>query len=178
MGSKPSTTSEWIVPLEDLTAVQRAAGLLAELFRPPAVVLLSGPLGAGKTTLVQAILRQWGVTETVKSPTFDLVHLFVLPQWTVYHADLYRIESDDELDAVDLPPPGDPGAVVLVEWGERLVSRYPDYFTGVLTPRAAGGRLLTMTGHGQEAIRLRRWLAVGGFRRGGEETLEDQSDGI
>jgi tRNA threonylcarbamoyladenosine biosynthesis protein TsaE len=57
----------------------------------PAVVTLSGDLGAGKTTLVQAICRGCGVRESVTSPTFALVHQYGASRWPVYHLDLDRV---------------------------------------------------------------------------------------
>ena len=60
---------------------------------PPLVVAISGELGAGKTTLVQAICRGYGVTEDITSPTYALVHRYAAPRSTVYHLDLYRLKS-------------------------------------------------------------------------------------
>ena len=59
---------------------------------PPLVVTLSGELGAGKTTLVQAICEGYGVSGEVTSPTFALVHEYEAPRSTVYHLDLYRLD--------------------------------------------------------------------------------------
>lgn len=97
----------------------RAVGAeLAARLPAPRVVLLTGPLGAGKTTLAQGWLAALGVSDTVKSPTFDLVHQYATGAGAAYHVDLYRLAPappPEELD-VPLPPPAD--AVVLVEWGE------------------------------------------------------------
>ena len=65
---------------------------------PPLVVTLTGELGAGKTTLVQAICRGYGVTEDVTSPTFALVHRYAAPRSPVFHLDLYRLEIADGAD--------------------------------------------------------------------------------
>ena len=67
---------------------------------PPLVVTLSGELGAGKTTLVQAICEGYGVSGEVTSPTFALVHEYEAPRSTVYHLDLYRLDRPDQLDAL------------------------------------------------------------------------------
>ena len=94
--------------------------------RPPLLVVLSGDLGAGKTTLVQAICRGYGVTEPITSPTYALVHEYHAARSRVFHLDLYRLEREDELtnigwdDIVD-----DPHALLLVEWPERAGSRLP-----------------------------------------------------
>src|SRR4051794_1501512 len=67
------------------------------LASPPLVVTITGELGAGKTTLAQAICRGYGVTDDVTSPTFSLVHRYSGTKSPVYHLDLYRLKSPDEL---------------------------------------------------------------------------------
>src|SRR5215216_2069745 len=64
---------------------------------PPLVVTISGELGAGKTTLVQAICHGYGVKDAVTSPTFALVHRYTARRSAVFHLDLYRLERLDEL---------------------------------------------------------------------------------
>ena len=64
---------------------------------PPLIITLAGDLGAGKTTLAQAICAGYGVTESVTSPTFALVHRYGAPRSPVYHLDLYRIQRPSEL---------------------------------------------------------------------------------
>src|SRR3954471_19073419 len=65
--------------------------------RPPLLVTITGDLGAGKTTLVKAICHGYGVTDDVTSPTFTLVHQYAAARSAVYHLDLYRVRSPDEL---------------------------------------------------------------------------------
>jgi tRNA threonylcarbamoyladenosine biosynthesis protein TsaE len=92
---------------------------------PPLAVALSGELGAGKTTLVQAICRGYGVTEEVTSPTFALVHRYVAPRSPVYHLDLYRLNSPAELDQIGWDELLGEDALLLVEWPERAGDRMP-----------------------------------------------------
>ncbi|HSY80916.1 MAG TPA: tRNA (adenosine(37)-N6)-threonylcarbamoyltransferase complex ATPase subunit type 1 TsaE, partial [Gemmatimonadaceae bacterium] len=67
---------------------------------PPVLIAISGDLGAGKTTLIQAICRGYGVTEPVTSPTFALVHEYRAPRSPVFHIDLYRLERPAELTSI------------------------------------------------------------------------------
>lgn len=94
--------------------------------RPPLVVTLSGDLGAGKTTLVQAICRGYGVEEDVTSPTYALVHQYASPRSTVYHLDLYRLEGESALTNIGWDEIVDDGhALVLVEWPDRAGGHLP-----------------------------------------------------
>lgn len=91
----------------------------------PLVVTLAGDLGAGKTTLAQAVCRGYGVTEAVTSPTYALVHTHASPRGPVYHLDLYRLESPAELDNVGWDEIVGAHALVLVEWPTRAGDRLP-----------------------------------------------------
>ena len=93
--------------------------------RPPLVVGISGDLGAGKTTLVRAICRGAGVESEVTSPTFALVHQYEGKQFPIYHLDLYRLESPDEMTNVGWDDIVSAEALVLVEWPERAGTRMP-----------------------------------------------------
>lgn len=91
----------------------------------PLVVTLAGELGAGKTTLVQAICRGYGVTEPVTSPTFALVHEYAAPRSPVLHLDLYRLRSPAELEGLGWDELVSGDALVLVEWPERAGDMLP-----------------------------------------------------
>jgi tRNA threonylcarbamoyl adenosine modification protein YjeE len=96
-----------------------------EAARPPLVVAIAGDLGAGKTTLVKAICRGAGVREEVTSPTFALVHRYDGSRAPVYHLDLYRLSSPDELTNLGWDDIVREHAIVLVEWPERAGDRLP-----------------------------------------------------
>jgi tRNA threonylcarbamoyladenosine biosynthesis protein TsaE len=94
---------------------------LASNMSAPLLVLLSGELGAGKTTLAKGIISGLGAAaeEEVTSPTFTLVHTFGGP-WKVYHVDLYRVSDVQEFDSLGLEDLFAEPAIVLIEWPERM----------------------------------------------------------
>ena len=91
-----------------------------------ATVLLIGNLGAGKTTLAKGLVKGLGAAnpEEVSSPTFTLIHEYGSPA-TVYHVDLYRLESAREVASLGLDELFDRDALVLIEWGERFPDLMP-----------------------------------------------------
>jgi tRNA threonylcarbamoyladenosine biosynthesis protein TsaE len=95
--------------------------LAAEL-APPRIVLLRGDLGAGKTTLVKGIAEGFHAAraEDVTSPTFTLIHEYRSPRATLYHIDLYRIETQREFDTLGLDDLLAPDSILLIEWGEKF----------------------------------------------------------
>lgn len=88
-------------------------------------VLLSGTLGAGKTVFTQGLAVGLGVAEPVTSPTFVLVRPY-RGRVVMHHADLWRLETRDEISALDLEEVIDlGGAVAVIEWGERAAEMFP-----------------------------------------------------
>ena len=85
-------------------------------------IALSGPLGAGKSSLARAMLRGLGVTGAIPSPTYTLVEPYTVHGREAYHVDLYRIGDAEELEMLGLSELGE-GAVLLVEWPERDAAR-------------------------------------------------------
>lgn len=92
--------------------------------KPPMLILLSGELGAGKTTLTKGIVTGLGAAreEDVTSPTFTLVHKYQ-GRARVYHVDLYRISGFHDLETLGLEDLFSEDAVVIVEWPDRLTLR-------------------------------------------------------
>jgi len=95
---------------------------LASLLAPPKIVLLRGNLGAGKTTIVKGIAQGFKAAEEedVTSPTFTLIHEYRGPKATLYHIDLYRIDTQRELETLGLDDLTTPDSVLLMEWGEKF----------------------------------------------------------
>lgn len=104
---------------------QTGADLAARL-RPGDVVLVSGELGAGKTTFVRGALRALGVDGLVTSPTFVVGHAFDGVSGPVSHLDLYRLAGMGDEDPGLLEPFFAPDAIVFVEWPEQADGAWPD----------------------------------------------------
>jgi len=95
---------------------------LASQLAPPKIVVLRGDLGAGKTTLVKGIAEGFNAAshDDVTSPTFTLIHEYRGPSVTVYHIDLYRIDTPRELETLGLDDLMTDNSVLLIEWGEKF----------------------------------------------------------
>jgi tRNA threonylcarbamoyladenosine biosynthesis protein TsaE len=95
---------------------------LATELKPGSIVLLRGDLGAGKTTMVKGIAEgfQAAKAEDVTSPTFTLIHEYRGPAVTLYHIDLYRIDTQREFDTLALDDLMTPKSILLIEWGEKF----------------------------------------------------------
>ena len=111
---------------DEETAAVGAA--IAERLTPPAVVMLIGDLGAGKTTLAKGLVAALGAApaEDVLSPTFSLVHEYEADP-KVYHLDLYRLETVPEIETLGLEDLWDQQAVVIIEWGEKFDLALPGH---------------------------------------------------
>ena len=133
----------------DTVAVGRK---LAGLLNPPQFLLLRGELGTGKTTLVKGIAQALDAAEPdeVTSPTFTLIHEFDGSQngtpVKLYHLDVYRLESERQLETLGLEDLMTPNALVVVEWGEKFKS-IKKRATGEIVIESTGGdaRKITVT---------------------------------
>ena len=126
----------------------RALGeVLGRFARPGYVYLLSGELGAGKSTLTQGVLNGLGSEEQARSPTFVIVAEYPgrLP---VYHVDLYRIESGAELDALGLDEYVGGDGLCVVEWADRASGYFgEDCLSVSMTHLNGDGRRLVFASH-------------------------------
>ena len=128
--------------LADEAATARVGTALAAVLRAGDVVTLSGPLGAGKTTLARALLLALGEEGEVPSPSFALVQPYDALRLAMWHADLYRIEHPDELRELGLNEVLAEGAL-LVEWPERAPGAWPQALALSLELLEEGARRLT-----------------------------------
>jgi tRNA threonylcarbamoyladenosine biosynthesis protein TsaE len=106
-------------------ATERAGAALAAALEPGAVVLVSGELGAGKTTFVRGALRALGVEGPVTSPTFVVGHAYEGRAGPVAHLDLYRLAGMGGEDPGLLDPFFAPAAIAFVEWPEHAEGAWP-----------------------------------------------------
>ncbi len=120
----------------------------------PVVIGLSGELGAGKTTLVRALLRRLGVTGTVRSPTYTLIEPYRAQGIDVAHLDLYRLADADELEMLGLRDLLVPGQWLLVEWPGRGHGVLPAPDLTVELSVAGAGRRAALVAEGPTGRRL------------------------
>lgn len=96
-----------------------------DLLRAPGCVYLRGDLGTGKTTLSQSIIAAFGVTETVTSPTYNLIHEYGFGKSVIYHMDLYRINDASELEFLALNDLWADNSIFLIEWPDKGIGYLP-----------------------------------------------------
>lgn len=122
--------------LQDTKATREFGINLAKTLKPGTVILLQGDLGAGKTTLVQAIGEGLGISDPIVSPTFTLINEYTDGILPLYHLDLYRLEPQDVAllhletywEGVDTTL-----GIVAIEWSERMPYLPPSYLKLILT---------------------------------------------
>lgn len=98
----------------------RAAESLAAQFKAGDVILYTGEMGAGKTHFTKGIARFFGIEQVVSSPTFALVNEYHGEKMSVFHFDLFRIDSFDDLYAIGFFDYLDRGGILAVEWSENI----------------------------------------------------------
>src|SRR5215813_11533449 len=151
--------------LADEAATHRLMTDVAATLEPGDLITLSGDLGAGKTTFARALIRYLAGDETIEvpSPTFTLTQTYVLPRFTVVHADLYRLVGSAELRELGLDDAPE-GAVTLVEWPDRAAGFLPARRLDValtLEPKSGPtARSVRVTGYGSFGPRAERILAI------------------
>jgi tRNA threonylcarbamoyladenosine biosynthesis protein TsaE len=117
----------FVIPFDD-SIHEAYTPLVEKLLVAPqgALIVLTGPLGAGKTTLVQALAKALKGNAQVSSPTYTLIHEYPTPEGTLIHIDAYRLPSTDALIDLGLEDYLDRSRLVVVEWGEGLLTTFPD----------------------------------------------------
>lgn len=140
-------------------ATQTIGERLGHLTRPGDLILLNGDLGAGKTALTQGIARGLEITTIVNSPTFTLLKEYHGGRLPLYHFDLYRIETPEELDALGFERYFAGDGLAVVEWADRVPSMWQDDYLSlrlvVMGPRL---RSIEACAHGERSLALLRAL--------------------
>jgi tRNA threonylcarbamoyladenosine biosynthesis protein TsaE len=121
-GERSTIDRIWDLPERASTA--RWGEALGKCLRPGDVIGLIGDLGAGKTTLTQAIARGMGITSPVTSPTFTLLQEYPGPI-PLFHLDPYRLERPEDLADLGLEEYFERGGVVIVEWADKVETLLP-----------------------------------------------------
>jgi tRNA threonylcarbamoyladenosine biosynthesis protein TsaE len=124
---------------------KRIGAALSAVLKAGDIVLLHGDLGAGKTTLVQGFAKEIGTLEPVTSPTFTLIHEHHAGDLLVVHVDPYRLRGADEVENLGFLDYLSSGAIVFVEWAERLGELAPAEAMEIrLEESGAEGRRITI----------------------------------
>ena len=131
---------------------------LGTLLQKNDVLILSGELGAGKTTFTKGLAKGLGIRQMIKSPTYTIVREYEgrLP---LYHLDVYRIEGD--ADSIDLDEFLFGGGVTVIEWGHLLGEDLPDSYLELELLKEAVGRRLHFSAQGPRAEQLIKELQNG-----------------
>ena len=150
--------------LADEDATDRLGQQLASALgdRPAGwLMLLEGELGAGKSTLARAMLRAWGHTGAVPSPTYTLVEPYQLTRYCVYHFDLYRLGDAEELEFMGVRDYFAGDAICLIEWPERGKGVLPPADLVITIGREGSGRLLSLRAASRRGMALLQQLREG-----------------
>lgn len=134
--------------LDDEAATQRLGAALAKALQPGEAICLTGPLGAGKSTLARALIRaRTTPNEDVPSPTFTLVQFYEGEGLPIAHFDLYRLSDPDEAYEIGLDEALDEGAAI-VEWPQRLEGRLPPHRLDIEIALDGEARRVRLIPHG------------------------------
>jgi tRNA threonylcarbamoyladenosine biosynthesis protein TsaE len=141
--------NSFIVKTSTPSETRRIGQTIGKNLQPGDVILLAGPLGAGKTTLVQGMAKGLGVTGSVMSPTFVLARELE-GRLKMYHVDLYRLEKMPEITDLGLDDYLYGDGVTVIEWADRAEALWPDDHLRVdLSYSGDKARKLTVTAHGK-----------------------------
>jgi tRNA threonylcarbamoyladenosine biosynthesis protein TsaE len=118
---------------------------LQQLANTEKIILFSGKMGVGKTTLIKAFCKHLGVEDEVSSPTFSLVNEYESKFGPIYHFDLYRIQSEEELYDIGYEDYFFSGYLCLVEWPEMASDIIPENHISVKIRVENDQRIITVT---------------------------------
>lgn len=145
--SQPPAKTHWSTYLPDEGATASLGARLAGDIGPGIRIYLRGELGSGKTTLIRGLLRGLGVKDTVKSPSYALVELYVVSRLNLYHFDFYRFLDAREFEDAGLADSFRGEGVCLVEWPERAGKALPRPDLELSLAYAGVGREIRVKAH-------------------------------
>jgi tRNA threonylcarbamoyladenosine biosynthesis protein TsaE len=151
--SQPPVKAHWTTHLPDEGATTGLGAKLAAGIGPGMRIYLRGELGSGKTTLIRGLLRGLGVQDTVKSPSYALVELYVVSRLNLYHFDFYRFLYAREFEDAGLADFFRGEGVCLVEWPERAGSKLPRPDLELALVYAGTGREISVNAHSAAGVR-------------------------
>jgi tRNA threonylcarbamoyladenosine biosynthesis protein TsaE len=141
------------MPLPDEAATQQLGMSLAGQLTPGMRIYLTGQLGAGKTTLVRAMLNALGHAGRVKSPSYTLVESYTISRLYLYHFDFYRFKDPNEWIDSGFRDLFAGDAVCLVEWPEKALGFLPEPDLEISMAVESTGRCATLTAHSEPGKR-------------------------
>ena len=111
-----------------LDTIHVVSDYIKDLINNYTIFLFEGDMGSGKTTLIKQIVKDIGISENVKSPTFSLVNEYIENDLIIFHFDLYRINKENELDSIGFYEYLDSGKLCFIEWPNIAIQKiYKDY---------------------------------------------------
>ena len=124
------------------------AAQFAESLLPNTVVAYRGSMGMGKTAFTRGVMKGLGADDVVTSPTFALVNEYSSPKYTVYHFDMYRVTTWDDLYSTGFFDYLDTGAILLIEWSENIEGALPDdtIFISIAQGENENDRIISIEG--------------------------------
>jgi tRNA threonylcarbamoyladenosine biosynthesis protein TsaE len=138
--------------LNDTEATEQFGASLYKLLPEKCVIFLQGDLGAGKTTLVRGFLRAAGYNGTVKSPTYNIVEEYTIAQQAVFHFDLYRLSSPEELEWIGINDYFAQQSICFIEWPDLGSGFLPKPDIIIALTQQEQGRALLITDNTKNKI--------------------------
>lgn len=155
---------EYTADLADLDATENFALAVANQLQAGDVIILTGELGAGKTTFTQGLARGLGITAPITSPTFVLARHHVHPAdgLDLVHVDAYRMSGEDELASLDLETALE-DSVIVVEWGRGTAEALTDAYLDIELQRPGAVTDELITDFSDDDVEEPRTVVVTGY---------------
>ena len=160
---EPGTEILSVSSAEQMQVLGRAIGAAVDATEGTFIIALEGELGAGKTTLVGGILRSYGVTGPVRSPTYTLIEPYETARRAVYHMDLYRLTDPGEVEPLGIRDLLTGSNLLLIEWPSRAEGAIPtaDLWIDIAyPPEGTAGRRVRLTPHSLNGANVVRHIVA------------------